>query len=152
MIGFLSPRLWIALALAAALAFSHFTAYRKGKNDVRLEWQAAVSTANDDARRLEQQRQRRADDAARLGAVRESRIRADAAGARAVADGLRGDLSAALDYAAESHAAAQRVAGVAAELLGRCTTEYLGVAEAADRADSEARELRQAWPADDPPH
>jgi hypothetical protein len=40
----LSPRLWIALALAGLLAFSHITAYRKGRANVRTQWDAAKVT------------------------------------------------------------------------------------------------------------
>jgi hypothetical protein len=69
-----------------------------------------------------------------------------AARARGESDGLRDDLNAANEYAKKSRAAAERTASVATELLGRCTALYLGVAEDAARADSEARELRQAWP------
>jgi len=142
----LNPRVLLALVLAAALAFTHFAAYRKGKNDVRMEWQVSVAAANDEARRLERARQSAADGAARLAAVREAGIRAAAASARHESDGLRDDLRAANDYAKESRAAAERVAGVTTELLEQCSRSYLGVAEAADRADSEARELRGAWP------
>lgn len=39
----LSPRLLIALAIAAALATSHFTGYRSGKATIRAEWQADVA-------------------------------------------------------------------------------------------------------------
>jgi hypothetical protein len=142
----LNWRLWVAIALAAGLAFSHFTVYRKGKNDVRAEWAASVTAANAEALRLERARQSNVDTVARLAAARAARILADAAGARAVADGLRSDLDAANRYAQESRAAAERVATAATGLLGRCTSLYLGVAEAAARADNEARELRQAWP------
>jgi hypothetical protein len=38
----LNPRLWIALALAGVLAFSHFTAYRKGKQTERLRSDAVL--------------------------------------------------------------------------------------------------------------
>jgi flagellar biosynthesis GTPase FlhF len=147
-IGLLSPRLWIGLALVAALTFSHFSAYRKGRNVVKQEWLAAVSAANEEARRLERARQSRVDDAQKLAAKREADNRAAARRAASAADSLRNTLNAANEYAKESRAAAERVARVSSELLGRCTAEYLGVAEAAARADSEARELRQGWPKD----
>jgi hypothetical protein len=78
--------------------------------------------------------------------VREAGIRASASRVAGERDGLRSDLLAANEYAKESRAAAERVAGVATDLLGRCTARYIGVAEAAQRADSEARELRGGWP------
>lgn len=142
----LNWRIWVALALAGLLAFSHLTVYRKGLHDEHAKWDAAVATANAEARRLEQARQRRADEAAALAAERESRIRADADGARKSADSLRDAAGAALQYASESRAAAERVADTATGLLGRCAAEYVRMGEAAARADSEARQLRQAWP------
>jgi hypothetical protein len=146
-IALLSPRLWIGLALVAALAFSHFTVYRKGANNVRLEWQAAVSAANSDARRLEQQRQRRADEADLLWSVRERGIRADADRARSAADGLRGDLDAIERASADSLAAANNAVRVLGDVFEQCSKEYLDLAREADRATSEALMLRQAWPA-----
>lgn len=38
MTALLSPKVWIAIALAAALAFSHFFVYRAGKAEVRTAW------------------------------------------------------------------------------------------------------------------
>lgn len=142
----LNWRVWVAMAVVAILTFTHLTVYRKGGNEVRTEWVASVAAANEESRRLERARQSRVDDAARVAAAAQARILADAAGARRSADGLRGDLDAARKYAAQSGAAAERVAVLATGLLGRCTADYLAVAEAAARADGEARELRQAWP------
>jgi hypothetical protein len=132
--------------IASALAASHFTAYRKGKHDVRVEWTASVAAANQEALRLERARQSRVDDVARIAAARAARILADAAGARRESDGLRSDLDATRQWAAQSQAAADQALGVTTGLLGRCTALYLGVAEDAARADAEARELRQGWP------
>lgn len=142
----LNWRVWAALILAGFLAFTHLTVYRAGEKHVKAQWDEAVASANADARKLEQRRQDMATEAANLAAKREAGIRSAAALARADADGLRGDLNAANEYAKESRAAAERVAGLATDLLGRCTARYLGVAEAAQRSDSEARELRQGWP------
>lgn len=139
-------RVIAGLVLVAVLAFSHLTAYRKGKHDEKLVHVAAVAAANEDARRLENARQSRADQAASIAAGREAGIRAAADRARGERDGLQHDLSAALDFAAESHSAAQQVAGRAAAVVEACSRALVGVAEYADRADGEARELRQAWP------
>jgi cell division protein FtsB len=96
MFALLSPRLWIALALAAVLAFSHFTAYRAGKNAVRVAWDAerieqrdaalAQSQANarETVRRLERQQENQIEQDRLLALAR-----ADAARAAAVADRLR---------------------------------------------------------------
>lgn len=39
MTALLSPRMWLALAVAATLAFSHFAAYRSGRATVRADWE-----------------------------------------------------------------------------------------------------------------
>jgi hypothetical protein len=147
-VSILDPRVWLAvvLALAAAFGSGYFKGNTNGRKATELAHAAAVAVANEDSRRLERARQSRADQAASIAAGREAGIRAAADRARRDADGLRDDLSAALDFAAESHAAAQRVAAVTSGLLGRCTAEYQRVAQDAARADSEARELREAWP------
>ncbi len=43
MIALLSPRLWLALAIAVFLAGTHFSAYRSGKHQVRLQWDASIA-------------------------------------------------------------------------------------------------------------
>lgn len=151
-VSIFDPRLWIAalLALTASFGAGYFKGNINGRKASELAHAAALAAANEDSRRLERARQSRADQAASIAAGREAGIRAAADRARRDADGLRGDLSAALDFAAESHASAQRVAGVAAELLGTCSRRYSDLAQEADRADSEARQLRDAWPNDPP--
>jgi hypothetical protein len=57
----LNPRLWIALALAGVLAFSHFTVYRSGRAAVQAKWDAAAvaqerASQAQTARNLELQR------------------------------------------------------------------------------------------------
>lgn len=39
----LSPRVWIAVAVAVALAGSHWKAYVVGKNTIQQEWNAAIT-------------------------------------------------------------------------------------------------------------
>lgn len=146
MLYLLNWRLWALIFVLALFPAGYLKGRHDGKQIVLAEVAAAKAQANDDARALEQRRQDRADEAAKLAAVREAGIRAAAAVARRESDGLRDDLNAAKQYAKESRAAAERVADTATELLGSCTREYLSVAEQADRSDNEARELRQAWP------
>ena len=38
MLALLSPRLWIALALAGLFAFTHIKAFQSGKADVQVKW------------------------------------------------------------------------------------------------------------------
>jgi hypothetical protein len=146
MFALLNPRLWIAAALVAILAFTHFTAYRTGRAHVRNEWQAATAAANIEARALEQQRQRRADEAAALAAARTTRIAADAARARGESAGLRDDLSAVRLHAAQSIAAATATVAALSAVFESCTSEYLDVAQAADGHASDSLTLQQAWP------
>lgn len=142
----LNWRLWVALALVGGLAFSHLTAYRKGASNVRNEWTVAVAEANADARKLETLRQSRVDEAARVAVGRAAVLRRDAERARSDANGLRDDLDATKRWAAQSRAAADEALRVTTGLLERCTARYTGMAEDAQRADSEARELRDGWP------
>lgn len=39
----LNPRVWLALALAAVLAFTHFAAYRSGRAMVLAEWNSELT-------------------------------------------------------------------------------------------------------------
>lgn len=142
------PRLWLTVALALALAFAagFYKGDTHGKELVRAEWTAATAQANAEARTLEQRRQRRADEAAGLAATREVGIRADADRARRAAGGLRNDLDAIQRASADSLATATNAVRALGNVFEQCSAEYQRVAEAADRATSEAVTLRQAWP------
>ncbi len=39
----LSPRLWIALAIAAVLTLSHYQAWKSGRSNVQQQWDAATT-------------------------------------------------------------------------------------------------------------
>lgn len=54
LLAFMSPRVWIAVALAIALAGTHWKAYTSGKQAVQLEWDAATAQATADALAAEQ--------------------------------------------------------------------------------------------------
>ena len=61
MLALLSPRLWIALALAGLFAFTHIKAFQSGKADVQVLWDkeraeitAAALVASEAARAKEQ--------------------------------------------------------------------------------------------------
>lgn len=49
MFALLSPRLWLAGALAVLLAFSHLTAYRSGRGAVRTLWDKDIARRNVEA-------------------------------------------------------------------------------------------------------
>ena len=61
MLALLSPRLWLALAMAGLLAFTHGVAYKSGKSAVRVQWDkeraeitAAALVASESARAKDQ--------------------------------------------------------------------------------------------------
>jgi hypothetical protein len=148
MLSLLNPTLWlVALAiLAGSSGLSYFKGRTNGMQVCEARHAAATVLANDEARKLEQARQRRADEAAKLAAAREARIRAAAAGARRDADSLRGTVSAVQRHSEESRAAADNAVRALADVFGSCVREYQGLAEEADRATSEVKTLRDAWP------
>lgn len=147
MVALLNPRFLIGLALAGALAFTHFFVYRAGKAHVRLEYAAAQAKANNEARALEQRRQDRADEAGRLAASREVRIRADAASARAAADSLRDTLDAVERASQNSGDAARESVAALSSVFADCSRRYQELAEIADRHASDSLKLQQSWPA-----
>ena len=146
MLYLLNWRVWALVVLLALYPVMYGKGRIDGRKISEANYAKAAAVANNELRKMESLRQARADEAARAAATREARLRDSAADARRDAGGLRDDLSAAREYAAKSRAAAERTADISTRLLERCSGRYLGVAEAAQRADSEARELRQAWP------
>lgn len=137
-----------ALALIAllVLAASHWKAYTVGQNEIRLQWsEAQIADARAEAERVRQwneQINKELQDAAN----REQKIRRDADASRAALLGLSDAADQALRSAATSHAAALATAAAGVELLERCSREYQGMAEAADRHASDVQTLMGAWP------
>lgn len=142
----LSWRLWAAVALAGILAFSHFTAYRKGKHVVEVEWQASVAASNAESRRLEQRRQDRANEAAQIAASRDAAIRAESLRARNAAGELRDALNFANRAREESQAAAAKRASALGELLAASAEAHRELAQRCDRHVNDLRMLLEAWP------
>lgn len=62
MTALLSPKVWIALALAAALAFSHVFVYRAGRAAIRSQWDQQIAKDVIAARAKEQQLQDQANE------------------------------------------------------------------------------------------
>ncbi len=54
LLAFMSPRVWIAVALAVALAGTHWKAYTTGKHAIQVEWDAATAQATAAALAAEQ--------------------------------------------------------------------------------------------------
>lgn len=70
----LSPRLWIALALAAALAFTHLTVYRAGRHAVQAQWDEA-KVAQERAAQAQAERNRELQRAAEKRYVVQGQVR-----------------------------------------------------------------------------
>lgn len=145
MFALLNVRLWITLALVAALAFTHFAAYRKGKANVRLEWAAATAQANLDAFKVSERRQGNVDKAAAAGAARQAGIRADSARVGDSVVRLRNAI-AAKRAAEESAAAATKRADTLGVLLIESGEALREMALSCDRIVSDRQTLLDAWP------
>lgn len=89
MFALMSPRLWLAVLLAAVLAFTHFTSYRAGRAAVRNQWDAQKLVAEQQARTEETRRQATIDKEASDAQARIAQLETDLAGARAGSDKLR---------------------------------------------------------------
>jgi hypothetical protein len=145
MFALLNPRLWILAAIVAALAFSHFAAYNKGKSHVKLEWQAATAAANIEAFKASERRQRNVDVAATAATTRQAGIRADSARAGDAVVRLR-DAIAAKRNSDQSAAAANQRADTLGDLFIESVSAYRELAQTCDRHVSDVRLLLDAWP------
>lgn len=140
-------RLAIAVAIAGLLSLTHWKAYLMGGDSVRVEWQSERIEFDKAARAKEQTYTKQLEEARNEATKREAKLRTDAAVARRSADGLRGDLEELRrqlpDLAAD---ACRQRADTLAELFGSCTEDYRGLAETADRLNSDRQTLMDAWP------
>lgn len=142
----LNWRLWALGAIVAFFALTHFSAYRAGKQNVRTQWDLSIATANSDARKLEQQRQRIVIDAAKAATKRRVVIAADAGTARHELDSLRHALITPSPASDNSCPAADSRAPALRELLEACGRAYQELAEKADGHVSDVKMLLEAWP------
>jgi hypothetical protein len=140
--------LWLGVLLAAAagLSFSHFTAYRAGKANVRNEWAAATAAANLESFKVSERRQRNVDQAARAAAARARDDRARAASADRVISGLRNTLDATELHAAQSLAAATATVSALRAVFESCTAEYRSVGEEAAAHARDSLMYQESWP------
>jgi hypothetical protein len=144
----LNPKVWIAIAVAAALAFSHFFMYRAGRASLRGEFDA-YKIAQQEARILADraqrtEEQRRAAAIAQEAANAQTRISAledDVRHAGAAADGLRAAAAGAASRSRASACSATASAaqpggdplGLLVDVLGRADKRAGELAEYADR-------------------
>lgn len=156
MTDLLSPRFWIALAIAAALAFGlHFT-YRAGKATARAECDAKEivqltqqKEANRENRNIESARTNGVIAAQNAAVVRNRSLQADANSARSESGRLRNDLetaSAALRLPGDTCKASIDYAATASVLLAQCGTAFTDLAGKADGHAADALMLDEAWP------
>lgn len=142
------PRVWIiaVLLLLATFTGGFFYGEHKQAHLDKLERTAEIASANQEARQLEQKRQDNANAASTVAAKRAQSLVVDAANARRESSGLRNDADALKLASQKSISAALASLDLTTDLLDRCTERYSGMAENAQRADTEARQLREAWP------
>jgi hypothetical protein len=139
-------RIFLIVSLLALGPIGYMKGRMDGKRIVKMEWQAAVSQANVEARRFEQLRQSRVDEAARMASGRDRDIRADAARARLLLVGLRESLIFANRAREESAAAAAKRASALGELLAASAEAHRELAQRCDRHVNDLRMLLEAWP------
>jgi hypothetical protein len=142
----LNPRLWIAAALVAILAFTHFSAYRTGKGVVKREWdksvveqREALIKAQAEVRKVEQALVAARQETEKRYVEQKRRIAADAAGAESQLARLRDELAARNGAAAQAATPSCGVngrAGLESELLGHCSKALVGMAQEADRLEA----------------
>lgn len=134
MLALLSPRLWIAVALAGMLAFTHYKAFNGGKAAVQGLW-TAEKLADSEAKRIREKALTIATTKVDY-ALQQSKKR-DLAAGRAAANSLR-DFKAAIAKpdSAPTAAGAFGTGGLERELLGVCATSLAELAITADRLET----------------
>lgn len=154
MLALLNPRVWIAIALVAALAFTHTMAWRKGSAHTQAAWNAAkvvqlqvLAEAEKASRAKEKSLQKTKDEAVNAAAEREKKLRIALAAARATGDGLRDDLAAARsDLSRASLSSVRAYAATLGTVFAECSAEVERLAGAAEGLAIERDTLIQAWP------
>jgi signal transduction histidine kinase len=154
MTALLNWRLWAAVALAAGLAFTHFTAYRAGKANVRAEWTAEklkqteqLAAFNAESRRIEQRRQSLILEAQHAAKQREILAAASARDLRTELDGLRDDLArAGAQLSSASIGSLRRRVTALDTVFEQCARRVEGLAGDAQGIASDARLILDAWP------
>jgi len=166
MTALLNPRVWLAIALAAALAFSHFFVYRAGKANVRADLDAyriAQQEARIFADRARTQRaearQTAVDKEARDGQQQIANLEAERDAARADGDSLRSAIRAATSRAGTTPRIASAgpgqsgadPLGMFADLLERADSRAEAVAGYADRLRIAGTVCERSFDALNPP-
>lgn len=154
MLALLSPRLWLAIGLAVALALSHGFAYKSGKAAVRAQWDAEKALQlkqtlelQSQYRQKEQEHAQRLSDAQQAARKRENLLQSQLATLRVSADSLRDDLA---TYRSQlpgaSCDAVRKHASALNDVFGQCAKAIGDLAKQTDGHASDALTLEQAWP------
>ena len=154
MMALLSPRLWLALALALALVGINFVSYRAGKANVQARWNIdklvvaeAVLRATNAARAKEQELQATVTKAQNDAQKRQKILAADAGRARDVADSVRDELTAVrASLPGFTRAAVDSYATAATIVFEQCSRRYSDLAAVTDGLASDRQTLIEAWP------
>ena len=146
MLALLSPRLWLAIGLAIALAVSHGMAYKSGRAAVRADWDKDIADRTQQALQAEQAaRKKESDlqDAKEKAEERYARQKKLDAAARAAAgaelDGLRNELAALDSVTSKDTSTTARTDGAGRlerQLLGACAQSLADLAAEADRLET----------------
>lgn len=156
MTWWLNPKLWAAIALAAALALAGWFLYRAGQKDVRADWNAqkvadaqAVIEANNENQRIANRWNANVIGALNAQTARNQRLEADAGSASAergrLLDAIRRATSK-RDLPGTTAQAGPEPANPVRDVLESCTAEVQELARAADGHASDAQALSDAWP------
>lgn len=154
MLALLSPRLWLAIGLAVALAVSHGFAYKSGRAAVRAQWDAEKAIQlkqtlelQSQYRQKEQEHAQRLSDAQHAARKRENLLQSQLATLRVSADSLRDDLA---TYRSQlpgaSCDAVRKHAAALGTVFEQCAGRLESVARDAQGHASDALTLEQAWP------
>jgi len=148
MMALLSPRVWLALALAAVLALTHGFAYRTGKANVRAVWAVekqayteAVAAASEAARMKEKSLTITNDGITNAFIKEKARLVDDS---RVTADRLR-DLKASVDSTAGTDTAAEPgdYGDPRSNIIAGCASTVVILDEAAKRMAGQTTALQR---------
>jgi len=152
----LNWRVWVAIALAGVLAFSHFFVYRAGKAAVRADFDAYRLSVSETTRKLQAANERIATEqrdqqlkAQNDAKLREAGLRTDAGNALAELDRLRNALRVATrrDPVPGAPAApADQSAATQTVVFLECAAAFAKLAGEADGHASDVQTLEESWP------
>lgn len=156
MTWWLNPKLWIGLALAAALVAAGWFLYGAGQDDVQAKWNAQKAKDAQATIEINNENQRIASrwNATVIGAlnaqtVRNQRLEADAGSASAervrLLDAIRRATSK-RDLPGAPANASPEPANPVRDVLESCSADLQEMARNADRHASDAQALSDAWP------